>query len=76
MNVLSSIDPLTLIIAMAVAPLSRLIGLMIALRGTKPCHRPAIIRALAELFPAMSPRRRRQPNYQQPSKATSMNQPE
>jgi hypothetical protein len=71
-GLLSSIDPVTLIIAIAIVPLSRLIGLVIALRGAKPCQRPAIIRALAELFRVMPPRRRS--NYQQRNKATSTSQ--
>jgi hypothetical protein len=73
-DVLSSIDPVTLIVAMAVAPLSRLIGLVIALRGAEPYQRPAIIRALAELFRVMPPRRRGRPNYQQRSRVTSTSQ--
>jgi hypothetical protein len=68
------LDPVTLIVAMAVVSLSRLIGLVIALRGAAPCQRPAIIRALAELFRVMPPRRRGRPNYQQRSRATSTSQ--
>jgi hypothetical protein len=73
-GVLSNIDPVTLIVAMAVVPLSRLIGLVIALRGAEPSQRPAIIRALAELFRVIPPRRRGRPNYQQRNKATSTSQ--
>jgi hypothetical protein len=75
-GILSSIDPITLIVGIAIVPLSRLIGLVIALRGAEPYQRPAIIRALAELFRVMPPTRQRRPNYQQRSKATSTNQQE
>ncbi|MFJ8910485.1 hypothetical protein [Amycolatopsis sp. NPDC102389] len=37
---------------------TRLLALLIALRGTKPGERPAIIRALGDLFRVL-PRRRR-----------------
>lgn len=37
--------------------LTRLLALLIALRGTKPGERPAIIRALGDLFRVL-PRRR------------------
>ncbi|MFI5606091.1 hypothetical protein [Amycolatopsis sp. NPDC051903] len=41
----------------AASLLIRLLALVVALRGTKPQERPAIIRALGELF-RLTPRRR------------------
>jgi hypothetical protein len=45
-------------IAVGAATASRIIALLIALRGTKPDERAAIIRALAEFFKFRIGRRR------------------
>jgi hypothetical protein len=57
-SVLSGIDPLVFVVGVVIVPVCRLVGLLIALRGTDPGDRPAIIRALAELFRATRSRRR------------------
>ncbi|MET8012872.1 hypothetical protein ABZU86_13500 [Streptomyces sp. NPDC005271] len=58
MGFLSSIDPLVFLVAVAIAPVSRLISLVITLRGAAPGERPAIIRALADFFRVLPTRRR------------------
>lgn len=58
MGTLTGIDPLTLLGVAATAAAIRVVALVVALRGTAPSDRPAIIRALAELFRVL-PRRRR-----------------
>ncbi|MFE9613539.1 hypothetical protein ACQ4WX_46135 [Streptomyces lasalocidi] len=58
MGFLSSIDPLVFIVVVAIAPVIRLISLVVTLRGTTPSERPAIIRALADFFRVLPTRRR------------------
>ncbi|SDN67196.1 hypothetical protein [Allokutzneria albata] len=57
MSLLPSVDPLLVVGLVFLPALARLAGLAIALRGTAPRERPAIIRALAEFF-RLAPRRR------------------
>ncbi|MBE1502291.1 hypothetical protein H4696_009391 [Amycolatopsis lexingtonensis] len=58
MYVLSGTDPVLVVGLALLAPAVRVIALVVALRGTDPRDRPAIIRALAELF-RLLPRKRR-----------------
>jgi hypothetical protein len=58
MDVFHSIDLCVLASAVVASTVVRLMSLVIALRGTAPRERPAIIRALAEFFRVL-PRRHR-----------------
>ena len=59
MSLLAGSDPvLYLSIGVCVGAVARLTALVIALRGTSPHERPAIIRALAEFFRLRRDRRR------------------
>lgn len=58
MSVLSGLDPLLVAGLAVLGPDVRVVALAVALRGTDPRDRPAIIKALAELFRVFPPRRR------------------
>ncbi|WP_284742085.1 hypothetical protein [Amycolatopsis sp. RTGN1] len=57
MSVLSDANPFLVVGLVLLGPVVRIIALAIALRGTDPRDRPAIIKALAELFRVLPPRR-------------------